>query len=128
MELAQALEEVGLRLAATELSRIENGSRSARISDAVKIAEVLGIDLNDLSNLRTPAKDAEALAHALSDRTTKRARYDIARAEATEAQRRLLAAYEQMAESLDELSGVRKGEVMYLMKMAGEALGVIPNG
>lgn len=42
------LKRMGLTIAATELSRIENGTRALRVSDAMIVAEALGTDIATL--------------------------------------------------------------------------------
>lgn len=61
-DFAAKLSERGMPVDASAVSRIENGSRSVRLVEAMTIAEVLGADLDFLiSGSKTPSQEFQAM-------------------------------------------------------------------
>ena len=67
--LAQRLEEVGVKLDPSAVTRIERGSRETKLREAVAIAEVLAVDLRELTRVeREPRAELDSLLTSIAER------------------------------------------------------------
>lgn len=68
-KLAEELDNVGIKLDPSAVTRIERGSREAKLREAAAIAKVLQVPLEDLADSSNPRKLFESILESASGRS-----------------------------------------------------------